>query len=531
MLLFKKSTFLILLFFVVNITFAESRYSYMQKINFHLKNGRKKLALNELKKLLKQYPERNTYLFAGITFVKLNQRKIAKKYWYRGVLKIRYEYAVLERIFFKYSLYEELEKLYVKVIKANPKNSYVGRKLLRVYLSENKVNDFFILLKRMIKIRNRINYYFISDTSKMAAANPQKSEIHIKEILQYPKLKRRGKIALSNILIEIYLNLKKYKLYFDLVYKLVNNNVLKIWQLDRIFGKMFFLPDNSSIISIAKKIIKLYPYKPNYKIILADYYIRMNSCFKAIALLKDAIKYAGQNTKIKIINTLCDLYIKLKMPVKAAAFARLLPEGNKRFFYLGLAELLQSRIMLAEKNFNSTNINSKYYFLAHINFFKKKDNIALKMLASWVQADFASRDISKGFKFIANLNIIGKNKNAKKLYISFMKHYLTNKDGKLYENIGNYRNTGELYPYLLIKLAQSYFYKQDYNKSLHLLKQAQNYKNFYGEKALFFRGMILLKKMGLIKQGEKVLYKLISDFPDTVYKERVSKLLIKENKN
>ncbi len=513
------------LFFVISAELFTAQFSYSKyEIKKFVNNGQKKKAENALKILLKQKPTRKNYIFAGKIYVQLGKSNEAKKFWYKGVKNIRYEYAVLENIFYKYSLYEELEELYKKVLDKNPANIYLGRKLLRVYLSLNKVHNFFSLLEKMIKVNKSFNYVFLFDTVKMAKEHPEKSAGYIKRITNKYEL-GSYKTALYKVLGEIYFNLKQYEKYLSLSLDLIQKNIYGNRQAIKIFRKIFYLPDSVEIINFAEKVISKFNYNADIKIRLAEYLFKQRKYKKSVILLKKAKKLLKPYHREKVYLLLTHIFIKTGNSSKAYEYAKLLPDNDMKYFLLGIINLAKSDFKNARKNFDGTELKRKNYYLAHIYFFNNKIEKGLKLLNEWISYSFHSYNVLPGFKAIAAINISGQNPDVKKLYISFMKHYLTNNENELYNNIDKYSSAGELYPFLLVKLAYKFLHGNAYEKCLHLLGKAHKYNNFYGEKARFLTGKILIKT-GNKERGNKVLYKLISDFPDTVFKDEITKLLV-----
>lgn len=523
-----KKSKIFLIFIIVSLCTSIFSYTIEEDerltINYLVRNNKLTKAEKKLQAFIKRFPKRINFLFAAEIYVKLKKRNIAKKYWYKNVNNLLGEYVILEQIFFRYSLYEELETLYNKILAIQPGNLFIRIKLLKIYNATANLKKYFNNLILIIKRRKSFPYLLKKQILKTSLYYPDKSKKRIKNILLKLHLKAKIKIIFYEILNEIYFQQSNFKEYLKIVNILINKYDYSTSKLSNIVNRLSFIRTSKNIKKFFKKLANKYPTSIHLKSLIARYFYKNEEYEIVIKILEPSLKYLSNKNLFYFILGVChfnstNFNSSLKY-LKMAKGAYL----NNALFYQAVIMMKYGNLNIAEKLFNKTNLGLKYYYIFHLELFKKKKKHAFNILKKWLETSFEKAEAIYGFELLAIINQIKKNKNLFALYIKFMKLYFTNKFNSLFKVVAKIKQKSRyLSAYFSLKIGEHFIETKKYQKAEKYLKEVIIFKNFFSEKARFLLGKIYIK-LNKNAKGKKILYKLLQEFPDTIYKMQIKKL-------
>lgn len=494
-----------------------------------LHSGNKAEAEKRVFILLKKYPSRSTYIFAAEILVQLGKRDIAGQYWYRGINRLENDYFELEQIFYKYSLYPELKELYEKILLKSPRNYYIRLKLLRIYRALNKVDDFFVTIKHLIHHREDIPAALITEIHAIGEEHGIKVEPQLKQLSENRNYPNRIRLLFYETLAKIYLSVSRFNSFFYVYKTLIKENFYTENQIiTEVLRKVILTADEERVKDFLLYLLIRYPNHYDLVFFYTEYLFKAGDWQESLEMAQKSIEKFSGIRKAPFQVIAAKILVKLGRFSEAESFIRQFPPlyENEKKMLSGIVEMSRENYTMAQKILSDTDSPEKFYYLIHVFLFLGNMPEAEKTLKQWF-SDNISGVSEQGFTFYLVFNNLSKDKKLLASYTVLMKDYFASRLEKVGSALNKLRST-PIYPFITHLLAQRYFKRRNWAKTEEFLKNILQEKNFFGEKALFLLGNLYIKKMNKKNEGEKLLYKLLEKFPDTVFKSKISLLLGRE---
>lgn len=510
------------------------------------------------KELIEKFPNKNNYLDFGHFYARQKKFDLAVPLFYKGVNNLKFDYALLEDVFYKYQLYEELLKLYLKGEKEFEDvylKRYFAQEALSMFKLLGKFDEAIVFVNdKLIHTSDRPAFYFkiLSDI----AINEEKTEKVFKayEELSKADLKPYTRFLLHRERGEILFYLAKYSESVEDYKIAIRSSYFSQYDVEYLFKKFESKNCYEETLTLVNNYIEYLEKKGVDKKLERFYYDLLQqqaSLYrildqneKAEAIYLDLIKEVENKEKSNNY-LLGELYFQLGRiyfdnGLYQKAIATFLSVDKKRVkesrIYIARCYIAQSAYEDAEKILLISGESSEArYYSSLIALFQNKIEQSMESLEILILQYADSERSIMALQKLEMLYQIQKNEEKLKVFIDFEQLWerqdLKALDDKREQFIELFSDNEDQKSYFLIYYAELFILKKKYEEAEKLLLSINEkaHHPFWKQKSSFLLGKVYIEKLNKKEEGVKILLDLLKKHPKTIFL-LPAKELINENK-